>query len=247
MNLEFHSLKEIPNNQTALLALIESTWSKMILSSTILKKYWQKLYEYFPEYQLILKDGKSIIGYASLLPFHWDMPLNELPDKGWDWLLEQGVRGFEAALRPNYLGGLLIGVDKAYRGKGLSNLIIGKAKEKLIGENLQSLVIPIRPTWKDQYPETPMEEYSQWKKEGKIFDPWIRTHVSAGAKIIKVCNESMRIEAPIQEWEDWTGKKIEKSGQYPIEGALSLVNFSTVENKGLYAEPNVWIYYEKED
>ncbi len=245
MSLKFYNLATTPSQETALLNLIESTWSRMILSSPVLKNYWKKLYDYFPQYQLFLKEDDAIIAYASTIPFYWDQPLDELPEEGWDWLLAEGIKHYEAGVSPNYLGGLLIGVDRAHRGKSLSRLMIQQAKEQVVTANFKNLIIPIRPTLKDQHPAIPMKEYINWKKDGQIFDPWIRRHVNSGAAIIKVCEASMRIEAPIQDWESWTGKEIREAGEYSVEGALSLVKFSPQENLGRYEEPNVWIYYPR--
>jgi len=224
--------------------LVKQTWNPIILASSVLQENWQKLYEYFPQYQLTLHLQDQLIGYAVTLPFYWSKSIDDLPEEGWDWLLKEGIANFENNRTPNYLGGLLIGVAPNFRGKGLSKLIISAVKEKCIAQQLTSVVIPIRPTQKDQHPLVPMEAYMRWEKNGKIFDPWIRTHVNAGARIVKVCERSMLIDGSIADWEKWTDEKITQSSKKIISRLLSPVDFSIEKDIGIYVEPNIWIAYD---
>ena len=82
-----------------------------------------------------------------------------------------------------------------------------------------------------------------WSKNGKAFDPWIRTHLNAGAEIIKICHRAMTVAGTINDWELWTGRTFTESGQYAIKGGLSLVEIDLEQNNGLYLEPNIWISY----
>lgn len=49
--------------------------------------------------------------------------------------------------------------------------------------------------------------------DGLLFDPWLRTHTSLGARILKVCPRSMTITAPVAAWEGWTDMRFPDSGQ----------------------------------
>lgn len=224
--------------------LTQSNWSPIIQPSGTGANYWPKLFQYFPEYQLFFEaENGEWLGFANTLPVRYEGHLQDLPEEGWDWLLETGITGREKGLSPNLLGGLQIGVNPDFRGQGWSKRILEKAKSLFSRQGLNGFILPIRPTLKELYPEVSMEEYMTWKKDGRIFDPWIRTHLNAGARIIKVCHRAMVVEGSIQEWEGWTECHFENSGNYAIEGGLSLVEIDLSNDKGLYQEPNIWIYY----
>ena len=58
-----------------------------------------------------------------------------------------------------------------------------------------------------------MDVYARWTTpEGLPFDPWLRVHARAGARIVKVCPESMIIPGTVAEWEEWTEMRFPASG-----------------------------------
>ena len=174
-----------------------------------------------------------------------DKPIGELPNDGWDWMIEKGVKDFENDIQANFLGGLQIIVNKKHLSKGYSKHLIAAAKDLMIKHSYQHFAIPIRPTLKHEYPEMDMTEYVNFKKEQVIFDPWIRTHMKQGAKFISVCENSMNVQGDIPFWQKLVLKPITNSGTYIIKGALSPINISIENNKGEYREANIWIYYNK--
>jgi hypothetical protein len=171
--------------------------------------------------------------------------MNELPDEGWDWMLKKGVTDYEKRIEPNTLGGLQIIVTKLNLGNGYSKTLISEAKRIVKEMGFEHFIIPIRPTFKNLYPNMAMREYIDLKEGGKIYDPWIRTHVKGGAEIINVCSKAMYIDGNVNFWEDLLKYKIEKSGAYIVAGALNPVNINIETNNGTYYEDNVWIFYPK--
>ena len=112
-------------------------------------------------------------------------------------------------------------------------------------KSLKSLIIPIRPSEKHRYPLTSLDDYITWKtEEGLPFDPWLRVHVRAGARIIKVCHDSKAIRGTRTEWESWTDMQFPQNGLYIIEGALNPIEINLEQDEGIYLEPNVWIVHE---
>jgi hypothetical protein len=110
---------------------------------------------------------------------------------------------------------------------------------------LRSLIIPLRPSEKHKYPLVCMDDYITWKTEqGLPFDAWLRVHVRAGAKFLKVCHHSKTIRGTRREWEQWTGMHFAQSGQYIIDGALNPIEMNVETDEGIYVEPNVWIVHE---
>jgi hypothetical protein len=89
---------------------------------------------------------------------------------------------------------------------------------------LEYLIAPVRPSFKDRYPITPIEQYMTWTREdGEPFDPWIRIHTCRGGKIVKPIPHSMRIAGTVTEWEEWTGMQFPGDGQYTFPAGLAPV------------------------
>jgi hypothetical protein len=90
-----------------------------------------------------------------------------------------------------------------------------------------------------------MGNYLTWQDDdGLPFDPWLRVHVRAGARIVKACSQSMVISRSVADWQEWTGLVFPESGRYIVPQALVPVEINREENRGIYIEPNVWIEHQ---
>jgi hypothetical protein len=90
-----------------------------------------------------------------------------------------------------------------------------------------------------------MERYVTWTvADGAPFDPWLRVHWRLGGRIVGLCPESMRIIAPVADWEGWTGMRLPDSGRYVVPDALVPIEIDRERNLGLYVEPNVWVHHD---
>ena len=95
---------------------------------------------------------------------------------------------------------------------GIAERLIGAMKQAARAEGLKTLVVPLRPTKKADFPFVAMEEYLTWKtppdkSTGRQlpFDPWLRKHVRLGGKIVKITPESQVVRGSVEQWEEWTG------------------------------------------
>jgi hypothetical protein len=96
------------------------------------------------------------------------------------------------------------------------------------------LLAPVRPSWKERYPLTPIERYARWTREdGLPFDPWIRTHVRLGRVILRPEPRSMRISGTVAEWEDWTEMAFPESGEYVFPHGLAPLAVDREQDLGL--------------
>jgi GNAT superfamily N-acetyltransferase len=195
-------------------------------------KYWGRLYDEFPAFQLALLDGEELVGEVHALPVHVD---SELP-RGWDEAFERGMELGDG----NVLCLLAISVLPERRGGRLSETLIAAAREAASSAGLAAVIAPVRPTLKARYPLIPIEEFVGWRREdGSHFDPWIRVHERVGAELVAPAPESMFIEAPVADWELWTGMRFPADGTYVVPGMLApLVVAAGV---GTHVEPNVWL------
>jgi len=223
---------------------IRIAFPPIIGESPVIKKYWSKLEEYFPEHQILLiSEDEELIGFINTVPFYFEHELSHLPDRGWDWMFTKGITDFENSIHANYLGGLQVIVRSKFQKQGYSKIILDHIKSTVPGSQFNNLTIPIRPTKKHEFPSIPMSEYIKLKNGEEVYDPWIRTHINGGAKIIKVCEQSMIMEGNVDFWETMLNQTIYKSGSYILSGALSLISIDFENDKGIYVEPNIWINY----
>jgi GNAT superfamily N-acetyltransferase len=201
-------------------------------------RYWGRLYDEVPEFQVALVDGDELLAEAHAVPLPWDGTLEDLPS-GWE---EGFVRGFESGERATALMALAISVAPSRQGQRLSGRMIETFKDNARAAGLRSVLAPVRPTLKERYPLIPVERYQEWRRaDGTHFDPWLRIHEHVGGKIVAPAPESMTITAPVETWEDWTGMRFPEDGQYIFPGGLAplVVN----EGVGVHVEPNVWVLH----
>ena len=243
---KFLSLKELSTNQADQYNQAKAkAFPPVINESQTIKAYWDRMETYFPEYQhFLIGSEDELIGFINMIPFHFGQPLSELPDRGWDWMLEKSIYDYESKVAPNYLGALQVIVRKNYQNQGYSKKILSQAKQFMRDSKFQNLIIPIRPTLKHLHPTVPMEEYLKLKDDERAYDPWVRTHINGGAQIIKVCNQSMTVEGDLRMWKRILGHKVVESGEYILKGALRPIVIDIENDTGQYLEPNVWVKYD---
>jgi GNAT superfamily N-acetyltransferase len=199
-------------------------------------RYWGRLYEDFPDFQLALLDGDDLVAELHSVPTAWDASDDDLP-AGWD---EAFLRAFEAGREPDVLCALAISVRPDRQGGRLSSQMLNAMREAAGAHDLRELIAPVRPTRKSLYPLIPIERYVEWRRgDGSHFDPWIRLHERIGGTIVAPAPESMVMEAPVADWEQWTGMAFPDDGDYVFPGALAPLYVR--DGVGRHVEPNVWL------
>jgi hypothetical protein len=203
----------------------------------VLNRYWGRLTEELPEFQFQLVDGAEPVARARSIPLRWDGTVGDLP-AGIDGAI---ARGFEEE-GANVLCALLIAVPRSEQSRGVSRI----ALEGMVGiaraHGFPVLIAPVRPSWKERYPLTPIERYAAWwRDDGLPFDPWMRVHARMGAEILRPEPESLRITGTVAEWESWTEMAFPESGEYVFPHGLAPLTIDREANRGSYWEPNVWM------
>jgi GNAT superfamily N-acetyltransferase len=199
-------------------------------------RWWSALYDRFPAFQLALLEGGELVAEGHSLPVPWDGSAQGLPS-GWDEAFELGMTSDR---RPTALSALAISVRPERQNEGLAARMLEAFREAARAEGLSDLLAPVRPTWKERYPLTPIERYLEWRRDdGSHFDPWLRAHERMGGEIVAPAPASMTIEAPVADWEQWTGVRFPEDGTYVFPGALAPLEVRG--GIGRHVEPNVWV------
>jgi GNAT superfamily N-acetyltransferase len=204
-------------------------------------RYFGQLVPAYASLQVLFIDQRTggVVSRGRAIPFRWDGTPEDLP-AGIDAV---GFRAIMDSNPPTALSALAAEVDPGYQGSGLSALLIKSLRAVAQLHGLAPLVAPVRPNWKDRYPLTPIERYSEWRREdGLLFDPWLRTHERLGGRILRCEPRSLEITAPVADWERWTDTLFPRAGRHVFPGGLAPLD--VVDGIGTYFEPNVWMVHE---
>ena len=165
-----------------------------------------------------------------------------LPDGGWDEVIRWAHQDRAAGRRPTAVSALEIMVAPRLQRLGISRRMLCAMRDNARRLGFALLYAPLRPTEKDKEPLTPFAEYVQRRRtDGLPADAWIRTHIRAGAEVVKIAPRSMVIAGTIGEWQAWTGLDFHASGLATVPGALSPIHVSLEQNHAVYVEPNLWL------
>ena len=168
----------------------------------------------------------------------------ELPDGGWDEVIRWAHADALAGRPPNAVSALEIMVLPPFRGRGLSQQMLAAMRENTRARGFADLYAPLRPTDKHEEPLVPFAAYvERVQADGLPHDSWLRTHLRAGAVVVKVAPTSMVIAGTLQEWSRWTGIKFDRSGEVLVPGALSPVHVCLEQDHAVYVEPNLWLHH----
>jgi len=226
--------------------IADASWPEFMLHDHIANENWHELFDRFSDYQFALLDTENgrMAAMGNSLPFHWDKPLEELPELGWDWVFLKAIEDHKKGVSSNIQSAIQIAIHPDYQGQGLSVKMILAMGAIGISKGFQYLIAPVRPNQKSKYPLISIDDYITWtNEEGLPFDAWLRVHARAGARIIKPCHQAMTIRGTRADWEKWAGLKFPQSGEYYVPGALSPMKMDVEKDEGIYIEPNVWMQH----
>ncbi len=234
---------ERPMNEDARWKITQEAWVPFMLEDDFASLYWDRMMAEFADFQFGVYEGDTLIACGNSIPVVWDG--GELPDSGWDWAMESAFEAKDAGVPHNTLCAISINIALSHMGKGVSKHAISAMRNIAQKHGFSALIAPVRPNMKSAYPLTPMERYITWKHtdDESPFDPWLRTHWRAGARIVKVAPDSMRISGTLADWEKWAGMRFPESGEYLVPGALNPIKVDVERDQAVYIEPNVWMLH----
>lgn len=231
--------------------LAKESWPKYSLEASLgferkTKKKWSSIYDLFPDFQFAVFDEEfeTYIGSINSVPVFWKGNSKKLPNEGWEWALVNAISNYKLRI-PNILIALGICVCKEHKGRKFGSLFLNFLKFYAKSNNFKTIFAPVRPTLKSLYPTFTLKQYIKLlNSEGQLFDPWLRTHISVGGRIIKICNKSMQFKSSISNWQNWTNLVFPASNKYYVPGMLDFLKIDLRKSEGLYEEPNVWIEHK---
>ncbi len=173
-----------------------------------------------------------MIAEGDTIPCDWDGTPEGLGN-GIDSMIAAAFDAREGLRAPTALCALAAEIRPRFQGGGLANGMLDAMADLDHEADLTQLIAPVRPSFKDRYPITPIEHYVTWTREsGEPFDPWIRIHTRRGGQIVKPIPHSTRITGKVDEWEQWTSMRFPADGRYTFPAGLAPVNIDHGRDRG---------------
>jgi len=233
---------ERPDLWASVDGIFASLWPEYNHHGDLTARYFGALLPTYAHLQFLLVDEETdeVVGRGRSIPFTWDGTAGDLAG-GIDAV---GLRGAEARHAPTALSALAAEVVPGQEGRGLGGAVLRAMAAGAKKAGLSPLLAPVRPSEKHLVPLVPIEDYATRRRPGDdlLADPWLRTHERLGARIVRPEPHSLRITAPVADWERWTGVTFDAEG--PQVFPLGLAPLEVRDGIGRYYEPNVWMLHE---
>ena len=242
MAYEVYTIEQRPELIEQVRHLSSSAWPEFLRHGDVY--HWGDLFRSFADYQIVLCNPlDTVVATGFAVPLIWNGSLDDLPPTIEDILL-RALDANKNQLVPTTLASVAVIVAKSNQGQGLSSEVLREMKSLARKHKLDSVIIPVRPTWKSRYPLTAMERYAQWTRpDGAPLDPWLRVHWRLGADQLKIAPCTLTVSGTVAEWESWTQMQFPETGQYVVPGALQPVVIDSERDEGGYEDPNVWMWH----
>jgi len=249
MPLRVFTLRERPELRPAILSesFGASIWPEYMLQDPVARLYFSPPFlDRYLDFVLIGVDGgDELVARGFSVPFAFNFPdREELPDGGWDEVIRWAHEDLQIDRKPTAVSALEISLLPQARGQGNSRLMLEAMKANTRARGFADLFAPVRPSHKHLKPFISMRDYlDEVRADGLPHDPWLRTHVRVGGRIVKVAPYSMTVVGTVAQWSKWAGMTFENSGLVAVAGALSPIHVCLEQNYGVYVEPNVWVHH----
>lgn len=222
---------------------LPNPWPRFMLQDVVSGFCYDQLPVRYPEYQLLALDGERVVARVNAVPYAWSGVDADLPETGWDTALG---RAFRPEMPDGATAVCLIEarIHPDVAGSGLSAGLLERARDNAAALGYEHLLAPIRPTRKQLEPDASITEYvARTREDGSASDPWLRTHLRIGGRLVRICHAALVIAGSLAEWRTWTALPFDSSGTVVVEGALNPVYVSVENDHAVYVEPNVWIHH----
>ncbi len=176
------------------------------------------------------------------VPLAWGGDDPALP-AGIDAALERGVLARRARRRSTPCARSPPRSPPDARRRGLAAELLRGMSELARRRGLRRLIAPVRPSWKERYPLTPIERYATWRREdGQLFDPWMRLHERLGARVATPL--PIRCVSPAASPSGRRGPALSsRDRDYVFPHGLAPLTPDRDTDVGSYWEPNVWMIH----
>jgi hypothetical protein len=168
-------------------------WPEYNLHGDVLNQWWGLLDEELAELQFVLYDEAEdlVVAEGHTGPIVRDGRDESLPG-GIDAAIATVFADRRAGREVTALCALAAETSRNGRRRGLAVEILSSMRTLAVRHGVRHLVAPVRPSWKERYPLTPIERHVGWRRpDGDLLDSWMRVHERLGARVSTPLPESM--------------------------------------------------------
>lgn len=223
----------------------DQVWPEYNMHGDVVNQWWGLLDEEMADYQFVLYDEEAdvVVAEGHTAPMRWDGDEARLPDS-FDANIVAAFTQLRAGEPLDTLCALAAESPRHARRRGLALKLLNGMREIASRHRLRRFVAPVRPSWKERYPLTPIERYVTWRRDdGELLDPWMRVHERLGARVATPLPRSLHITGSVADWESWTEMAFPESGEYVFPEGLAPLHVDRDADLGDYWEPNVWMVH----
>ena len=116
MNYDIVNFKERPDLYNLQDEISGKAFPTFLYYSEIADNTWDKMIEYYKEYQLLFLHEEKIICIFNCMPMNLDFSDEELPEDAFEWGMEKGIKDFEDGKEINAALAIQIIIPKEYQG-----------------------------------------------------------------------------------------------------------------------------------
>lgn len=221
-------------------------WPEYNLHGDVITRVWGRLTEEVPHLQSVCMDERTgeVLIETHTVACHWDGSDDDL-GSGIDEMLRRAFDALDDGRPVNTLCALAAEVAPGVQSQGLATAALQQMLRTARAHDLGAVIAPVRPSWKEWYPLTPIEEYVEWRRDDDLpFDPWMRVHERLGGRRGPALPRSLRITGTVGEWEEWLDLPLPASGRYVFRRGLAPLEVDRERDIGEYHEPNVWYVHD---
>ena len=223
-------------------------------------QYERYLKERFFTWGIRQKKDNLLVAFVSGRSLFSESGQTQFNHRGWQWSLDASLDDEQV----NTLCLTSATVSPKFRSQGFAKLLIVSAKQLACQIGFHSVIVPVRPTNKINYPTLSMKDYIALhlnqdileadesnidgskvdeQKFDKQKDPWITLHQQQGASLLNICEYSMVIKASLSWWEKQTNIPLENLEKTDIPFGIAPLKIEQKQFLATYTEPNVWMKY----
>ena len=221
-------------------------WPEYNLHGDVLNQWWGLLDQELADLQFVLHDDETdtVVAEGHTAAFAWDGDDASLPD-GIDRAIEVAFRDHRAGTPVDTLCALAAESPRDGRRRGLAVEILGAMRTLAERHGLRHLVAPVRPSWKERYPITPIEEYVAWRRDdGQLLDPWMRVHERLGARVsTPLPRVAAHHRAPSRSGSPGPGCRCRPTATSSSPRGWPPLHVDRGADRCTYWEPNVWMVH----
>lgn len=215
-----------------------------ITADPVVAVYINRVRQWFGEFNILLVDNHdrpAAVGWG--VPVRWTGEVTDLP-AGYTDTPRRAVE-LRARVEPADTFVICGGIaDRNRARQGLASKLITALRDLPAAADLPRVIAPVRPTLKSSYPLTPIGTYAAWRRpDGAPLDPWLRTHVRLGGRIIGAAPHSQVMTGTVEQWQAWTQMQFPSTGHYVIPDGLATLYVDRERDLGTYTEANVWVQH----